>query len=120
MQPDRFRLSDEITDGEHHAVADQHAVSGALGAQRLGREGIGGGNERSELTHPFLTRKREQPPYRRGEGMSGNVVLRTLVKGPNLTESESRGSITGRIRYWRRFTNQHLEAGMDLRANESE
>ena len=42
MQPDRFRLGDEVADGEHHAVADQDAVAGALGAERLGGEGIGG------------------------------------------------------------------------------
>src|SRR6266849_2117000 len=42
MQPDRFRLGDEITDGEYHALADENSVTGALGAQRLCGEGIGG------------------------------------------------------------------------------
>jgi hypothetical protein len=42
MQPDRFRLGDEITDGEHHALADEDAVAGPLGAQRLCGESIGG------------------------------------------------------------------------------
>ena len=32
MQPDRFRLGDEITDGEYHALADENSVSGPLGA----------------------------------------------------------------------------------------
>ena len=30
MQPDRFRLGDQVADGEYDAVADQHPVSGAL------------------------------------------------------------------------------------------
>src|SRR5215470_18134008 len=38
----------------------------------------------------------------------------------SLTESESRRSVTPRIKYWRRFMDQHLGAGMDLRADESE
>src|SRR6516164_8576618 len=42
VQPDRFRLGDEVSDGEHHALADQDAVAGALGAQRLGGERVGG------------------------------------------------------------------------------
>ena len=42
VQPDRLGLGDQIADGEHQAVlADQHAVAGALGAERLGGEGIG-------------------------------------------------------------------------------
>src|SRR2546429_1857135 len=42
MQPDGFRLGDEITDGEYHALADENSVAGPLGAQRLRGEGIGG------------------------------------------------------------------------------
>ena len=34
-------FGDQIADGQHQAVVDQHAVAGALGAQRLGGEGVG-------------------------------------------------------------------------------
>ncbi len=41
MQPDRLGLGDQITDGENHAVlADQHPIARALGAERLGGEGV--------------------------------------------------------------------------------
>ena len=41
-EPDLLGLGDQIADGEHDAVfADQHAVAGALGAERLGGEGVG-------------------------------------------------------------------------------
>jgi len=42
MQPDRFCLGDEVTNGENDALADQHAVAAALGPERLGGERIGG------------------------------------------------------------------------------
>ena len=41
MQPDRFGLGDQIADGEHQPVVDQHAVAGALAAERVGGEGVG-------------------------------------------------------------------------------
>ena len=41
MQPDGFRLGDQIADGEDQAVADDDAVAGALDAQRFGGEGVG-------------------------------------------------------------------------------
>ena len=41
MQPDGFGLGDQIADGQHQAVVDQHAVAGALGAKRVGGEGVG-------------------------------------------------------------------------------
>ena len=41
MQPDGFRFGDEIADGQHQAVIDQHAIAGALGAERFGAEGVG-------------------------------------------------------------------------------
>ena len=40
-EPDRLRLGDEIADGQNQPVGtDQHAIAGALGAQRVGGEGI--------------------------------------------------------------------------------
>jgi hypothetical protein len=50
MQPDRLRLGDQIADGEHQTVADQHAVAGAFGAERVGGEGVGG-NDRMQPDH---------------------------------------------------------------------
>ncbi len=41
MQPDRIRFGDQIADREHESVFDQHAVAGALDAERFGRECIG-------------------------------------------------------------------------------
>ena len=41
MQPDGFGLGDEIADGQHQPVVDQHAIAGALGAERLRAEGVG-------------------------------------------------------------------------------
>ena len=41
MQPDGLGLGDQIADGQHQPVADHHAIAGALGAERLGGEGIG-------------------------------------------------------------------------------
>jgi hypothetical protein len=40
VQPNRFRLGDEIADREHQPVVDHDAVAGAFGAQRLGAEGV--------------------------------------------------------------------------------
>ena len=40
MQPDRFGLGDQIADGQHQSVVDQHAVAGALGAEGFGGERI--------------------------------------------------------------------------------
>ena len=41
MQPDGLRFGDQIADGQHQAVVDQHAVAGALDAERLGGEAVG-------------------------------------------------------------------------------
>ena len=41
MQPDGFGLGDQIADGQHQSVVDQHAVAGALGAERVRAEGVG-------------------------------------------------------------------------------
>jgi hypothetical protein len=41
MQPDRFRLGDQVADGQHQVIANHHAVAGALGAERRGRECVG-------------------------------------------------------------------------------
>ena len=41
MQPDGLRFGDQIADGQHQAVVDQHAVAGALDAERFGGEAIG-------------------------------------------------------------------------------
>ena len=41
MQPDGLGFGDQIADGQHQAVVDQHAVAGALDAERLGGEGVG-------------------------------------------------------------------------------
>jgi hypothetical protein len=40
MHPDGFSFGDEIANSEDQAVIDQHAIAGAFGAQRLGRERI--------------------------------------------------------------------------------
>jgi hypothetical protein len=40
VKPDRLRLGDEVADGEHDAVADQHAIARPLGPERLGGEGV--------------------------------------------------------------------------------
>ena len=40
MQPDGFGLGDQIADGQHQAVVDQHAVAAAFGAERGGAEGV--------------------------------------------------------------------------------
>ena len=50
MQPDRFGLGDEIADGQHQPVVDQHAIAGAFGAERLRAEGIGR-NDRMQPDH---------------------------------------------------------------------
>ena len=50
MQPDRFGLGDQIADGEHKAVVDQHAVAGALDTERVGSEGIRR-NDRMQADH---------------------------------------------------------------------
>ena len=74
MQPDRLGLGDQVPDGEHHAVlADQHAVAGALGAERLGRERV--------------ARDDRMQPHHRGERLVQvvAVVLRSrLHRGRNL------------------------------------
>ncbi len=50
-QPHRFGLGDEIADGQDEpAVPDQDAVAGALGAERLGGEGVVG-NHRAQTDH---------------------------------------------------------------------
>ena len=41
MQPDLLGLGDQIADGQHQPVVDQHAVAGALAAQGVGGEGVG-------------------------------------------------------------------------------
>ena len=39
--PDRVRFGNQVADGENESVAaDEHAVAGALGAERLGSEGV--------------------------------------------------------------------------------
>ena len=50
MQPDGVGLGDQIADGEHEAIVDQHAIAGALDAERIGREGIGR-NDRMQADH---------------------------------------------------------------------
>ena len=50
MQPDGLGLGDEIADGQHQPVVDQHAVAGALGAERFRAEGIGG-DDRMQPDH---------------------------------------------------------------------
>jgi len=40
MQPDGFGLGDQIADGQHQPVADQHAITGALDAKGVGGEGV--------------------------------------------------------------------------------
>src|SRR6185312_10840240 len=43
VEPDGLRLGDEISDRQHHPIlADDDAVAGALGAERLRREAVGG------------------------------------------------------------------------------
>jgi hypothetical protein len=44
MQPDGLGFGDQIADRQHKAVADQHAVAGALHPERIGSEGIGRDN----------------------------------------------------------------------------
>ena len=41
MQPDGRGLGDQVADGQHQAVVDQHAVAGALDPQRFGGEAVG-------------------------------------------------------------------------------
>src|SRR5229473_2672190 len=50
MQPDRFSLGDQIADGQDQVVVDQDAVAGALGAERIRAEGVGG-NDRMQPDH---------------------------------------------------------------------
>ena len=50
MQPDGFGFGDQIADGEHQPVVDQHAVAGALDAERVGGEGVGR-DERMDADH---------------------------------------------------------------------
>ena len=40
MQPYGVGFGDQIANGEYDTIVDQHAVAGALGAQRVGGEGI--------------------------------------------------------------------------------
>ena len=40
--------------------------------------------------------------------MAGHSSSKMRVNALILTESESRGSVTPRIKYWRRFIDQHL------------
>ncbi len=50
MQPDGFRLRDQIADGENQSVADQHAIARPLGSERIRGEGIRG-NDRVNAHH---------------------------------------------------------------------
>ena len=50
MQPDGFGLGDQIADGQHQPVIDQHAIAGALGAQGVGAEGVAG-DDRMQADH---------------------------------------------------------------------
>jgi hypothetical protein len=50
MQPDGFGFGDQVADGQHQPVADQHAIAGALDAERLGGEGIAW-NDRMQANH---------------------------------------------------------------------
>ena len=50
-EPDRLGLGDQIADGQNEAVAaNEDAVAGALGAERLRREGVGR-NDRAHADH---------------------------------------------------------------------
>ena len=40
MQPDGLGLGDQVADGQHQAIVDQHAVAGTFGAEGLGGEGV--------------------------------------------------------------------------------
>ena len=64
MEPDGLGLGNEVADGEHHAVANQNAVAGALGAERLGGEGVGR-NDRPQ-------------PHHRGQG--GLEVIAVILR----------------------------------------
>ena len=50
MQPDRFGLGDQIADGQHQSVVDHHAIAGALGAEGVRAEGVGG-DDRMQPDH---------------------------------------------------------------------
>ena len=41
MQPDSGGFRDQVADGQHQPVVDQHAVAGALDPQRLGGKAVG-------------------------------------------------------------------------------
>jgi hypothetical protein len=44
VDPDRLGLGDQVADREDQAVAEKHAVAGALVAEGLCGEGVGGNN----------------------------------------------------------------------------
>src|SRR6185437_4317631 len=69
MQPNGRSLGDQIADGEHQAVVDQHAVAGALDAQGLGGEAVGRDN-------------RMQPDHRGQRALEIiRIVLRARLRG---------------------------------------
>jgi hypothetical protein len=83
MQPDGFRLGNQIADRQHQPVVDHHAIAGALGTQRIGAEGVGR-DDRVQADHrrkhPIeieavvagagLIRRRHFPFSQRGHGES--------------------------------------------------
>ena len=99
MQPDGFGFGDQIADGEHQAVVDQHAVAGALDAQRLGGEGVGR-DDRMQADHrgqraleivAIVLRRAAAPPaalsIRSATAMrcapdcaSGRVIIRRIMR----------------------------------------
>ena len=42
VNPDGLRFRDEVADGEDQAFVDEHAIAGALGAERFRSEGVDG------------------------------------------------------------------------------
>jgi hypothetical protein len=50
MQPDGLRFGDQITNRQHQSIVDQHAIAGALGAQGISAEGVGG-DDRMQADH---------------------------------------------------------------------
>src|SRR5262245_4102785 len=85
MQPDSLGFGDQITDGEHEAVVDQHAVARALDPERIGSKSIGRDNrmktdDRGEralkivavVVHAWLNPRRHPPFDQRGHRCAPN------------------------------------------------
>ena len=89
MQPDSFGFGDQIADGQHQPVVDQHAIAGALGTQRFRAEGVVG-DDRMQPNHrgkhaieietvvarARLIRRRHFPFSQRGHGESPGLPVR--------------------------------------------